>query len=100
MHYEDFFTGIRKYPNPSARNKYKATTSHASGFNTPDKTAIKDITTPIASYTNKARTIAHLAFDSCESLANHVSIKLPIKDAPYSLAAKTPPAASDAPNIE
>jgi len=35
--------------------------------------------------------IVHLASDSCEFRANHVSIKFPIMDAPYSLAAKTPP---------
>jgi hypothetical protein len=92
--------GSKKYPNPNAKNKYRATTSHANGFSAPDRIATKVTITPMASYTNKARIIAHLASDSCEFLANHVSIKLPIIDAPYSLAAKTPPAASVAPKIE
>jgi hypothetical protein len=44
--------------------------------------------------------IAHLVSDSGEFLANHVSIKIPIIAAPYSLAAKAPPSVSEAPKIE
>jgi hypothetical protein len=47
--YEGFLLESKKYPNPIAKNKYRATTSQANGFSAPESIATKVTKTPMAS---------------------------------------------------